>query len=560
MCGAMFEYQELVFCCSSIGVHGLMQSIEKPTRPLKELPLSTSHPELVSSWHIERNGTLNPDLVSAKSQRKVWWRCLEEPSHEWRQIVDRRIFRGCPQCKLDKRSLASQLPDVAREWHATLNLPLTPKDVYVTSAKQVWWQCPKNSVHTFAAAISNRTSGRSGCPYCSGRSVDETNSLAALRKDLASEWHPALNGDLTPDKVTCGSGLKVWWLCSRTGLHEWECSVRKRTSGQNCQTCLRVRDGHSLEAKFPDIAAEWHKTKNRHIFPVWDPKTAKQANKRVQKNRRLLPSDVAAFSKQSVWWQCKISKEHVWEEKINNRTGKGLRCPYCSGVKITAENSLAAKMPQAEKIWHPSRNLPLTPFQVSFGMTCSVWWRCFRSAKHVWKKPIYQTVKSLRLGHSGCPFCVGRKVNNENSLLAKYPEVAILWHPTRNGVLLPSEVISNSNDEAWWQCLAQKHEWKAIISNIVHSRNYATRGCPFCSGHRVAKENSLAAKCPEVSKYWDKARNLNKQPKHFTFMSNKVVYWRCLDFGDHYWQAAVCYTVRRWQQGKTLCRICARSK
>jgi len=36
-------------------------------------------------------------------------------------------------------------------------------------------------------------------------------SLASARPDLAAEWHPTLNDDLTPSSVTSGSGRSVWW-------------------------------------------------------------------------------------------------------------------------------------------------------------------------------------------------------------------------------------------------------------------------------------------------------------------------------------------------------------
>ena len=32
---------------------------------------------------------------------------------------------------------------------------------------------------------------------------------------LVKEWHPTMNGDLTPEDITHGSKKKVWWLCSK---------------------------------------------------------------------------------------------------------------------------------------------------------------------------------------------------------------------------------------------------------------------------------------------------------------------------------------------------------
>lgn len=36
-------------------------------------------------------------------------------------------------------------------------------------------------------------------------------SLAEVNPELAKEWHPTNNGDLTTMDVTVGSAKKVWW-------------------------------------------------------------------------------------------------------------------------------------------------------------------------------------------------------------------------------------------------------------------------------------------------------------------------------------------------------------
>ncbi len=54
-----------------------------------------------------------------------------------------------------------------------------------------------------------------GCAICSNYKVVKSNSLATLNPELASEWHPTKNGDLTPEKVMPGSGKNVWWKCNK---------------------------------------------------------------------------------------------------------------------------------------------------------------------------------------------------------------------------------------------------------------------------------------------------------------------------------------------------------
>ncbi|MDP6459151.1 MAG: zinc-ribbon domain-containing protein [Candidatus Bathyarchaeota archaeon] len=58
--------------------------------------------------------------------------------------------------------------------------------------------------------------------------------------ELAEEWHPTKNGDLKPAQVTPGSGIKVWWKCSKRG-HGWEAVTKERTRGTGCPFCNRER-------------------------------------------------------------------------------------------------------------------------------------------------------------------------------------------------------------------------------------------------------------------------------------------------------------------------------
>lgn len=524
-------------------------------------PLTLTHPEIAQSWHPHLNGDLKPENYTAGSPRRVWWLCSENPHHEWRQVISRRLFRGCPMCKLQGRSLAALYPAVAAQWHPTLNEE-SPEQVYATSAKKAWWQCDVDPSHVFEARIGNRTSRQSGCPFCSGDKVCESNSLATLYPEIAQEWHPRLNKELTPSDVTCGSDRKVWWLCARTGKHEWQASIDHRTGrGNGCPICRNGRGAvpeKTLAARFPDIAKQWHPTMNSRLFPSWDPANRNiSAKDRVQKNRRLQPSDVSAGSKQYAYWQCPKSADHVWCERIAHRTYGGSGCPFCSGRRVASDNNLAAKYPAVAKLWHPTRNGAVTPNMVTTGNAKIVWWRCFRSADHVWQSQIVKMVQAHRRGKSGCPFCAGRKAGKDNNLAKQYPAVAELWHPTRNLPLRPVDVVGGSHTKYWWQCRVNpEHVWDASVINTVRASRYETRGCPYCSGHRVAAENSLKSRYPEVAAYWDKSRNGKLGPKQVTAMSNKEVFWRCPKSASHRWSARVCYVVTRYRKGKALCLSC----
>ena len=60
-------------------------------------------------------------------------------------------------------------------------------------------------------------------------------SLFDLEPNLKKEWHPSLNGKLTPQNVTVALSKKIWWLCNEG--HEWKSSVKYRIKGKGCPFC-----------------------------------------------------------------------------------------------------------------------------------------------------------------------------------------------------------------------------------------------------------------------------------------------------------------------------------
>jgi hypothetical protein len=62
--------------------------------------------------------------------------------------------------------------------------------------------------------------------------------MAVTHPELAAEWHPAKNGDLTPFDVVAGTRRKLWWICSANPEHEWEATGDNRVrAGSGCPSC-----------------------------------------------------------------------------------------------------------------------------------------------------------------------------------------------------------------------------------------------------------------------------------------------------------------------------------
>lgn len=255
-----------------------------------------------------------------------------------------------------------------KEWDFSKNKE-NPGEVSTGSGKKVWWVCEKG--HSYPAIVCNRARklNPTGCGCCDGKLVCDDNCLATLRPDLAKEWHPIKNNVLTPNDVTCWSHKRVWWLCSKCG-GEWEESVHNRTSVSSCKMCV------SLLKLRPDVAAQWHPTKNKV----------------------LTPRDVKINSNKKVWWLCEKCGES-WLSQISNRTRQKGGCPYCLGKLVCNSNCLATLFPDIAKEWHPTKNGSLTPNDVTCGRGKKVWWVCSKCGNE-W----YSTINHRTSG-TCCPLC-----------------------------------------------------------------------------------------------------------------------------------------------------------
>jgi hypothetical protein len=279
-------------------------------------------------------------------------------------------------------------------------------------------------------------------------------SLATENPRLARQWHPRKNGTLTPKDVTLKSGRKAWWLCKRG--HEWEATVASRSNGTGCPYCQGrgpLQD-RCLEAANPDLASEWHPTKN---FP-------------------LTPRDLTKCSTKRVWWMCK--RGHEWQARVQaRRAGSG--CPECAHIIATDEYCLARVNPELTNQWHPTKNKGLTPKDLTPYSCKKVWWVCEKG--HEW-----QCVVSYRSRGGGCPYCYGRYATEENCLQNSNPILALQWHPDRNGGLTPKDVTPYSHKKVWWRC-EKGHEWEAQVA----PRSLGN-GCPHCN--RLVRQKNRASR------------------------------------------------------------------
>jgi hypothetical protein len=138
--------------------------------------LASVNPSVLGQWDQEKNAPLKLSMVSAFTEKKVWWLCPQ--GHSYKQGVRSKAIdgQGCSVCSgkqvlIGFNDLASRRPDLLSLWDFEKNAPLEPTQVTVSSSKKAWWKCERQ--HSWQSSMGNISSG-SRCPSCAPGGFDQT--------------------------------------------------------------------------------------------------------------------------------------------------------------------------------------------------------------------------------------------------------------------------------------------------------------------------------------------------------------------------------------------------
>lgn len=528
--------------------------------------------QLMKEWDYGKNTDLgfDPNVLTSSSHQKVWWKCSR--GHQWEAIISNRSKgAGCPVCAgkivlSGFNDLKTVVPKLSKQWHPTKNGSLTPLKISAGSGKKVWWMDEYG--HEWKAAPCDRLHGR-GCPICAGRKIlIGFNDLVTTAPNLIAEWDYAKNNFL-PTEVTKGSNKLVWWKCQHG--HSWSEQVVSRTNkGLGCPICSgkRVLSGYNdLQTTYPNIAKEWHPTKNSN----------------------LLPTQVTFGSDKVAWWICQYG--HEWSSPIQQRT-RGSGCPICAkGLRVSFPEKavffyLKKVCPDAIENYHSEwlGRSEIDIFIPSKATGIEYDGRQFhRDSDADEEKNLLcekNKVRLIRIREKGCPelpqkynfYCLRNRsfqelesaikyifkeldISNQNiqidiandkaniyefigfshknnSLLLMAPSISEEWHPSKNGVLTADMVSPYSDRRVWWMGKCG-HEWEDTVAH-----RYTGRKCPICSGRKVLTGfNDLETTFPDIAEEWHPTKNATLTPKSVTKGSNRKVWW--LGKCGHEWEAVI---------------------
>lgn len=296
------------------------------------------------------------------------------------------------------KSLADRKPDLAKYWHPTENGRLTTNDVYPCTDKKYWWKCPNG--HEYKASTKSGPNGLN-CLTCK----TFENSIEKTHPHLVKEWHPTKNNAKKPGDYNYGSNKKIWWKCyegiweggKRKGEyaddHQWEATIKSRTSGRGCRICRGeiAVPSNCLATVDPNLAKQWH------------PKLNIIRNSKNEIIGKKLAKDFTKGMNEKIWWNCDKGDDHVWYSSIKSRAVDGNGCSICSGHRVVPSNCLSYTNPDIAKEWCWEENERKVPENFTYGSNEMIWWQCPVIKKHKWKTSV--KTRTRKVDPTSCPDC-----------------------------------------------------------------------------------------------------------------------------------------------------------
>ena len=224
----------------------------------------------------------------------------------------------------------------------------------------------------------------------------------------------------------------------------------------------------------------------------------------------------------------------------------GIEMPY----EVVKKNCLAVACPKvAAMLSEKDKKLA---FEVTTGSNKKLTFVCPDCGQE-FESRIFNVVRSVDKGFTGCSVCAGRKIiPGINDLASKYPEIAAMW--SNKNKKSASEIAVKCNKKAIFVCPDCGEEFEAKIEHVVYSVSNGNTGCPVCRGLRVAPGiNDLASQCPEAAAMWSNKNKLSAS--EVTAKSGKKAFFVCPDCGQEF-KAIIGDVVCAVKNGNTGCLVC----
>jgi len=293
---------------------------------------ATTHPQLAKEWHPTKN-VFSPDTVVYGTRKKVWWICSK--GHEYQaSILHRSHGTNCPICNSGRQtSFAEQavfyyvkqvFPDAINRYKDIFSNGME-LDIYIPSIKTaveydgVFYHkreklqrekkkhdiCREHHIKLIRIKEADITQDKEQSKTADF--VLHVPGLGNAKKALDKVIHILLS------EITSKTALFPTYVYAPLDVNT------KRDQYEIRKYITKLRKDSLVDLR-PDLAKEWHPTKNGHFKP------------------RM----VSLHADKKAWWLCPKC-DYEWEATVGHRV-KGIGCPKCRIKKSTLSKCKAIEM------------------------------------------------------------------------------------------------------------------------------------------------------------------------------------------------------------------------
>ena len=264
--------------------------------------------------------------------------------------------------------------------------------------------------------------------------------LASECKEILYYWDYDKN-KYKPEELTVDRQVLVHFKCPDCGK-EWSKPLsRFYNSDRKCPEC-RKRDRLVIN--------------NENIMKFWD----------YEKNQNLDPNTLSIHTREKAYFVCKDCG-YEWHVEIQGRKNKS-ECPRCNGHyrKITYDQ----EDPRIAERYSFKNEKPLSELT---GTDRKEYILMICPAHGEYEAKLGNLINNYNSQALGCPVCWNQKTNYEDSLEARYPDLA-----SELINLDPTKIRPGSNKYGKFICSKHKLAYEGKITNIVkHGKT-----CSKCLG------------------------------------------------------------------------------
>ena len=226
------------------------------------------------------------------------------------------------------------------------------------------------------------------------------------------------------------------------------------------------------------------------------------------------PKEISSWDRTKYYFKC---ENHIHHSELQapffiRRYKKVTKCNRCNSFGMWCVRNDRLDLLQR---WDCKLN-QVSPFEISYSSGKHFWLKCPIGIHESELKSISNLIKQH--GTSRCYQCnsIGQY------LIDTYGENGIKLYWSDKNSINPYEVSSFSENKYWFKCIDTDYhdDYDCSCVNFIKGKR-----CPYCSGKKVSKYDSLGYLYPEVLEIWSDKNN--KTPYEYLPFSNKKVYWKC---------------------------------